>query len=853
MKLNRRDFIKKSALASGVAATATMAPSVAAPQTNAMDEAKPLPAAPGKGKWVPTTCQGCTSWCPAEGFVQDGRVVKVRGNQLSKSHSGFVCPRGHLAIGQLYDPDRLKVPMKRTNPQKGRGVDPKFVPISWDEALDTIAEKMMELRKAGEPEKFMLMRGRYTYCRDIIYDGLPKIFGSPNNISHSALCADAEEFGAQCTEGYWGYRDYDLENTKYVICFGGDPLASNRQVPNAIRQWGKVLDQATVAVIDPRLSTTAAKAHEWLPVKPGEDSALACAMAHVILSEGLWSREFVGDFKDGQNAFKPGATVDEASFDEKLTNGVVKWWNLELKDRTPEWAEKICLIPADQIRRVATGFAKAAPNVMCWMSPGAAMQPRGGYGAMAAHALNGLVGAVDNKGGTLQSMKAPYSHIPLRGDKFGKYPDDIAKKGLKHHKIDQRGTLEYPALEGKSGGAVVTNRAADGILDEDPNEIKVVLGYWNNWVFSATGATRWEKAMAKVPFFAHITTNASEMSQFADIVLPAAFHMFERWAFVPSKANRTAYISLHQPLVKRLWDVRTDETEIVWMLAKKLSEKGFPNLFDYFQNEMKDPETGKAAENEFEFGEIAVKIMTEQLWNPAKYHSGEKIDGWKAFVARGLWQSDPYPFKKLWEKGFKTKTKKFEFYSETLKEMLEGHAEKHKVTVDKVMEVTQYAARGEQAFIPHYEPAKYHGDAKEYPFIFMDSRSRLNREGRSQNLKNYYEFKKIDPGDVAHTDYLKINPKDAKALGLADGDWVKVTSPEKSVKVQVRLWEGVRPGTVNKTYGMGHWAYGRLAAEDYAKHVARGFNNNELLPADYDRLSGSTARHAVSRVKIEKA
>ena len=849
MKLNRRDFIKKSAATTGVV--------LAAPQVmgvkNAMADAAPMAAAPGKGKWVPTVCQGCTSWCAAEGFVQDGRVVKVRGHHLSKSSGGHVCPRGHMGVGQMYDPDRVKVPMKRTNPQKGRGIDPKFVPISWDEALDTIADKMMELRKANETHKFMLMRGRYTYCRDVIYDALPKIFGSNNNISHSAICAEAEKFGPYYTEGYWDYRDYDLENTKYVICFGGDPIASNRQVPNAIRQWGKVLDQATVVAIDPRFSATASKAHEWMPVKPGEDGALAMAIAHVILTEGLWSREFVGDFKDGNNAFKAGATVDEAAFDETLTNGVVKWWNIELKDRTPEWAEKICLVSAEQIRRVATGFAKAAPNVMCWMAPGAAMQPRGAYASMGAHALNGLVGAVDNKGGVLQKMSAKYTHIPMYGDKFKKYKDEIAVAGSKHKvKIDQRGTLEFPALNKKPGGGVVTNRAADGILDDNPNEIKVAIGYWNNLAFSCSGASRWEKALTKLPFFAHIVTNPSEMSQYADIVLPASFHMFERWGLLPSKYNRYSYIGIQQPMVKPLWDTRTDETEIMWMLAKKLSDKGFTKLFDYFQTEMVDPETKKAAANEAEFAEIVVKIMTEKQWNPAKYHSGDKFSSWAEFVKVGLWQSPQFPFKKLWKKGFKTETKKFEFYSETLKKQLAKHAKNHKVSIDKVMEVTQYTARGELAFVPHWEPAKYHGDEKEFPYIFMDSRSRLSREGRSQNLKEFYEFRKVDPGDTSNGDFLKINPKDAGALGLKDGDKVKITSPEKSVESVVKLWEGVRPGTVNKTYGAGHWAYGRVAAADYSKHISRGFNNNELLPADYDRLSGSTARHAVTRVKIEK-
>ena len=852
MKLNRRDFLSTSAMAGGGIITAAMAPEALAAK-KAVVPPKPEPASPGKGAWMPTVCQGCTTWCPAEAFVQDGRVVKVRGHHLSKSNNGFLCPRGHMGIDQMYDPDRIKVPMKRTNPKKGRGIDPKFVPISWDEALGLIADKMIALRQAGEPEKFLLMRGRYTYCRDVIYDALPKIFGSPNNISHSAICAEAEKFGSYFTHGYWGYRDYDLENTKYVICFGGDPIASNRMVPNAIRQWGKVLDQATVAVVDPRLSATASKAHEWLPVKAGEDSALACAMAHVILTEGLWSREFVGDFKDGKNLFVAGAAVDEAAFEEKLTNGVVKWWNIELKDRTPEWAEKVCLIPAEQIRRVAVGFGKAAPNVMCWMAPGASMQPRGAYGAFAAHALNGLVGGIDNAGGVLQKVSAKYNHIPLYKEKFKPYLDEIAQKGLKNKKIDQRGTLEFPSLKKKPGGGVVTNRTADGILDENPNEIKVAIGYWNNFVFSCTGASRWEKAMEKLPFFAHITTNPAEFTQYADVVLPASFSMFERWSLIPSKYNRYSYIGLQQPVVKPLWDTRTDETEVVWLLAKKLKEKGFPNLFDYFQTEVKDPETGKAAANEAEFAEITVKIMTENQWNPAKYHSGEKFDGWQAFRKTGLWQSDQYAFKKLWKKGFKTKTKKFEFYSETLKDVLGKHAKKHGVDIDKVMEVTQYVGRGEQVFVPHWEPSKYHGDEKEYPFVYLENRSRLNREGRSQNMPSYYEFKKVDPGDTSHMDVLKINPKDGQALGLKNGDWVKVTSPEKSVKVQVKLWEGVRPGTVNKTFGMGHWAYGRVAAGDFGKHVARGYNTNELLPADYDRLSGSTARHAVSRVKIEKA
>ena len=98
-----------------------------------------------------------------------------------------------------------------------------------------------------------------------------------------------------------------------------------------------------------------------------------------------------------------------------------------------------------------------------------------------------------------------------------------------------------------------------------------------------------------------------------------------------------------------------------------------------------------------------------------------------------------------------------------------------------------------------------------------------------------------------------MNPEDAAKLGLKNKDQVKVTSPTGSVSVTLKLWEGVRPGTVTKCYGQGHWAYGRVAAADFRKRVPRGGNNNELLPAEYERLSGSTARHGgATRVKIEK-
>lgn len=849
MKIKRRDFLKASVTAGAAVALS------GGPALNAFANGKDQKTGSGgtePGKWIPSTCQGCTQWCPIEIFVQKGRAVKVRGNQLSKANNGYVCPRGHLILQQVYDPDRIKVPMKRTNPQKGRGIDPKFVPISWDEAMDMIADKMMELRKNNESHKFMLMRGRYSpTTNDLSYGTIPKIFGSPNNISHSAICAEAEKFGPYYTEGYWGYRDYDLERTKCLVIWGCDPLSSNRNVPNTINKLGDVLDRGTVIVVDPRLHASAAKAHEWVPVKPGEDSALALAIAHVILTEGLWNKEFVGDFKDGKNQFKAGKTVDEAVFEEKHTNGLVKWWNLELKDRTPAWAAKVTLIPKEQIIRVAKTMGKAAPNIGVWMGPGPVMSPRGAYPSMAIHALNGLLGSVENEGGSLRNHgKAPTSKFP----KFDGYLDDIAKKHGKEKKIDQRGYKAFPAMaSGKPGSGVVTNNVANAMLNKDPYDIKVAIGYWNNFNFSCTGADRWDKAMAQLPFFVHIVTNPSEMTQFADIVLPSTHHATEKLSVITNKGNLYSHASIQQPVIKRMWDTKDDETEIMWLLAEKLKAKGFPNIYDYFSKEFKDPETGKTPTNAEEFALISSRIASAPLWKPEKPLKGEpKLDGWEDFKAKGIYNSEPYEFRKLWG-NFPTVTKKFEFYSETLKKTLGEHAEKHKTTVDDILHVSGYLAKGEQAFIPHYEPPKRWGDEKEFPFTFIDYKSRLNREGRSQNCTWYQEFKKVDIGDESWDDVLKINPVDAGKLGIKTGDLVKVSSQTGSITVKAKLWEGIRPGTVTKCYGQGHWAYGKIASKDYSKFLPRGGNNNDLMPDDYERLTGSTARNGgFTAVKIEK-
>lgn len=837
MKLRRRDFLKSIGVAGAGVLVFNPAVSAFAKSDKDVSEIKP-------DGWYPSTCQGCTTWCPIEIRIQGGRAVQVKGNHNSKFNPGTVCPKGHLMLQQLYDPDRVKVPMKRTNLTKGKSVDPQFVPITWEEALDTIATKMMELRTNEETHKFMLLRGRYSYNRDLIYGALPKIFGSPNGISHSAICAEAEKSGRFFTEGSWDYSDYDLERTQYLVLWGVDPFRSNRMIPSTIRLWPTIKENAKVVVIDPHFTGACAKADEWLAIKPGEDGALASAIAHHLLVNGLWHKEFVGDFNNtGVSAFVPNTDVNESDFTEIESNGVVKWWNLELKNKTTSWAANITGIAQTKIEEIAEGMAAKAPNVSVWYGPGPVMSTRGTYTAMAIYALNGLLGSIDNIGGPVRKASTPstsnYASVTP-------YQDSIAKTGAGYPKIDQRGTLRFPALNGgKSGGGVVTNNTANGMLANDPYDIKVAIGYWCNHAFSGTEPKRWHDALTALPFFVHITTNASEMTQFADIVLPAAFGGTEKWGFLKTGGNLYKEISMQQPLTAPLFDVRGDENEIPFMLAEALKTKGFSNLYDYYTTEYNDPEGGGAPETSMQFAEYANKFFTKKSYDTLE-------GGWAELLAKGVVTKGPKTFKSLWGGNFTTESKKFEFYSETLKKALESHATKHATNVDTVLSECNYEAQGELAFVPHYETPYRWGDKETYPFDFIDVKSRYNREGRSQNVPGYYEFKHLDPGDNSWEDVIKINPSDASSLGISNGDKVKVTSVTGSLTTKAKLWEGTMPGTVAKTYGGGHWAYGRFAS-DYANLKETGGNNNEVLPDDYDRISGSSARNGgYVGVKIEK-
>ena len=137
------------------------------------------------------------------------------------------------------------------------------------------------------------------------------------------------------------------------------------------------------------------------------------------------------------------------------------------------------------------------------------------------------------------------------------------------------------------------------------------------------------------------------MTQYADIVLPATFAPAEKFSVITSMANLHGHMSIQQPVIKPLWQAKSEETEVMWLLAEKLKAKGFVSLYDYyasFEKILKPEEAGQRRE----FAEIAAKITSQKVWNGKEKMKGDQLAGWEDFKKKGIYNSETYAYKKNW-------------------------------------------------------------------------------------------------------------------------------------------------------------------------------------------------------------
>ena len=469
---------------------------------------------------ISTVCGMCDANCGVIAYVNGHELYKLEGNNSHTHSDGRICPRGSAGVKLLYDPDRLRSPLKRV------GAD-QFEKISWEQAFEEIGQKLKQIKETHGPQA--LAWARHPELSDDWDRQFMKAYGSPNIFSHLSVAQSSRHLACRYTTG--GEPVMDYRNSRYILLFGrnhGETIfTADLQSLMAAKEKG-----ARIVSIDPRLSNTAAQAHEWVSIRPGTDNALLLAMMNVIIRENLFDADYVAKYTEGFEDLK--AMVG---------------------DKTPAWAARITDIPSETIIRIAREFAEARPA--CGIDPG----HHGPWGdlytnsfqtARSALILNALVGSYGAKGGIILSPRP----------KLGKF-NFPATPLIKIARADGVGEGDFALLDPNAG---MVQRLPDVILSEKPYPIRGLIVNRFNPARALPDSRKTKEALASLDLLVVIDTMPSDTAALAHYVLPESTYL-ERLDPVAISTRLRPEIALRQPVVATLHDTKPS-TEIIAGLAK---------------------------------------------------------------------------------------------------------------------------------------------------------------------------------------------------------------------------------------------------------------------------------------------
>ena len=565
---------------------------------------------------------GCHGGCGQKLYVQDGKVIRLEGDENHPWNHGRSCPRVLAMTQYMYHPDRITTPLKRTG-ARGQG---KFAPISWDEAFGTCEKKLKEIRQDYGAESVIFCQGT---GRDVggPISFLAYSYGSPNwcqlGLSgHSCytprLGAMKATLGEFCVLDASQFLERRYESPEYTVPKVAMVWAENPPSTCPDGFYGHwVVDcmkrGTEIIMVDPRHNWMSTRAKHHLQLRPGTDGALALGMLHVIINETLYDQEFV----------------------EKWTFGFDK-----LKERVqqypPSTASEITWVPKEAIIAAARTFATAKPAAIHWGVP-VDMCPDSTAVAQAITHLWSITGNIDVPGGNVIARPShgvttyPYTTEEL----VGLYGQDLVDK-LNAKRI---GADRYPMVKGFRGWAH-PDVAIDQIASGDPYPIKAAWVQTCNILGGQAARPKFHyEAMKKLDFVVAVDLfhNPTTMA-LADIVLPAA-------TFAEKDGFRSWWAPLNvSPKAVQVGECKSD-WEINLEMAKRLNPevgKKFPTVRDLMNGRLET--AGTTFQKMVDQG--CWEMPPEGPFKPYRRHE------------RGLLRSDGKP-------GFNTSTGKVELWSKT--------------------------------------------------------------------------------------------------------------------------------------------------------------------------------------------
>ena len=504
MKIDRRSF-----LGLGLGAAAGVAVSPVA--WKLMDDSSiwtqnwpwtPVPR-DGEVTFDNTVCSMCPGNCGLSVKKIDGRPVKIEGRDDYPVNTGGVCLHGVSGLQYLYDPSRIKTPLKR--------IGDTFEEISWDEALELVATKLAEIRDAGKADSIACVTNHGMGTVPGLFQRLLKALGSNNFLSIDTM-DKAWEKTLEKMHGVNGTLGFDLENADFILSFGtgliegwGSPV-SNFKVNSSRKERGAALIQ-----VEPRLSNTAAAADTWLAANPNTEADLALAMANVIISNNLYN---TGYYVSG---FGPG-------FDDLAA--------MLKENYSPEAVAKTTGIDAAVIVDIAKRFAKSGAPVAI-AGKGKGSTPGSAREFAAVHLLNCLAGNINTKGGAWILSPQDYDQWP------GVEMDDVASQAIEKPAMDPAGSVA--GFFAKAGA----EKTVQALLISDANPC-----------YALNDAKAITKAVQEIPFVVSFSSFMDETTQQADVVLPS--HTFlERTEDLPSAAGMARRVTgLAKPVTAPVFNTK---------------------------------------------------------------------------------------------------------------------------------------------------------------------------------------------------------------------------------------------------------------------------------------------------------
>ncbi|NLC76644.1 MAG: molybdopterin-dependent oxidoreductase [Clostridia bacterium] len=701
---------------------------------------------------IPTTCvHNCGGRCRLYAHVEDGFITKITSAESKADSSGFpqprACLKGLAQRNRVYHPDRLKYPMKRVGP-RGEG---KFERISWEEALDIVAEQLERIKKTYGNEAIYLMYGTGVYGQisqswitPDFCGALPRflnMFGGFLNYynTYSSACystAVPYMFG-----NVEGNSPDDMVNSKLIVLFADNPGETRLGGANGYYYLRKAKKAgAKVIVIAPRYTDTAVSvADEWIPIRPTTDNALIDAIAYVLLQENLHDQAFLDQYCLGfdEEHMPPGIPPGNSYKSYVLGLGE------DQQPKTPEWASGITGVPPETIVSLARQMGTVKP---CCLLQGLGWQ-RHAYGEQPVRALPVLAAMTGNIGiaGGGPGLRHSGHSVPMGWLPAGENPVKAAISCFMWPDAIERGR-ELTAADGVRG------------VDRLSTDLKMIWNYAGNTLINQhSDCNRTAKLLAddtKCEFILVHDVFMTPSARFADLLLPDVTH-FEREDIV-TFASGIGYAIYHQKVIEPMYECRS-VYEVCSALAQRL---GFVDKYTEGKSEQ-------------DWLRECVKVAQE---------ADPNFPGFEEFREKGIYKVTPAKpliayeaqIKDPENNSFNTPSGKIEIFSPRLWEMNNPR---------------------EIPAIPKYIPA---WEGPEDP---LREKYPLQLIGHHYKKRVHSTFDNVPLPDEVPRQELWLNTGDAAARGINDGDLVRVFNDRGEVVLPAKVTPRIMPGVVSMPQG----------------------------------------------------